>query len=125
MPTNIPINVHNNINIRRPTTIITTIYTVNVDPIYDYSQTLQESFDDQEELVRDRNNIINVEENIINDLNDKLLTEQCTICHSKFLNNDVIVKLSCNHTFHASCIKEWGHYNPACPLCKTEIPIKY
>ena len=54
---------------------------------------------------------------------DKRWTE-CSICTETFKDNDFVSTLNCNHLFHTKCIKEWGHYNPSCPICKTDIPIQ-
>jgi hypothetical protein len=46
----------------------------------------------------------------------------CTICTEDYKNSEMVSVLSCGHVFHPKCIKEWGHYNPSCPLCKEKIP---
>lgn len=53
---------------------------------------------------------------------DKTETE-CPICCSNFTDNENVSITSCNHYFHANCLIEWGHYNTACPVCRTNIPI--
>lgn len=41
----------------------------------------------------------------------------CAICYIDFENEDNIAKLTCNHTFHEECIKEWFKYKQICPYC--------
>jgi len=47
----------------------------------------------------------------------------CTICSDKFVADEEVAVLSCDHIFHQHCIKEWGHYKAECPLCKKSIPL--
>lgn len=47
--------------------------------------------------------------------------DSCSICTDKYNNSDIVVSLSCHHIFHSECIKEWGKYNPVCPICKKDI----
>jgi len=53
---------------------------------------------------------------------DKTETE-CPICCTNFTNNENVSITSCKHYFHTNCLTEWGHYNTACPVCRTNIPI--
>ena len=46
------------------------------------------------------------------------ITEQCVICISNFIEEERIVSLPCNHTFHSKCLKEWFSNNNTCPICK-------
>lgn len=50
---------------------------------------------------------------------DKLQKDECSIClGEKNLNK----KLSCQHRFHDSCIKEWiNRGNSTCPICRKII----
>ena len=41
----------------------------------------------------------------------------CAICLFK-LENDVMVKLNCNHKFHKNCIVAWARTSKICPLCR-------
>ena len=41
---------------------------------------------------------------------------------SKFIINDEVIELSCNHEFHEECIKIYlKEYNCKCPLCRIDI----
>ena len=55
---------------------------------------------------------------------DKLLNE-CSICLEKYVKNEKIIELSCKHTFHEKCIKEWmdtnNISNNTCPICRENI----
>jgi hypothetical protein len=55
-------------------------------------------------------------------LNDST-SEKCLVCHIPIENNDVHLKLKCNHLFHLNCINyKKGSVN--CLYCeKTSIPI--
>ena len=48
----------------------------------------------------------------------------CSICTDEFKESDDVSVIPCEHVFHSTCIKEWGHYKPECPLCKRSIPEK-
>jgi hypothetical protein len=41
----------------------------------------------------------------------------CIICINNFNNNDILIKLNCNHYFHKECISNWFIYRPHCPIC--------
>lgn len=47
--------------------------------------------------------------------------DTCVICSSIFEPKEGVTILDCKHVFHTKCIKEWGHYNASCPVCKQEI----
>ncbi len=42
----------------------------------------------------------------------------CTICMVEIINGDRIGVLSCEHLFHADCLKEWIKRRNVCPLCQ-------
>lgn len=56
------------------------------------------------------------------EINDPKIDEKkCTICMTKFADDDDISILKCNHIFHEDCIKEWlKEYNYRCPVCRCE-----
>lgn len=49
---------------------------------------------------------------------------QCTICQTGFVLGDRLIRLSCNHDFHESCVTPWLLNNAnTCPLCRAvEVP---
>jgi hypothetical protein len=50
------------------------------------------------------------------------IDNDCPICQEKFKLGEKLSTLDyCLHTFHFSCIEEWGRYKQECPLCRTEI----
>ena len=55
---------------------------------------------------------------------DKLLNE-CSICLEPYVKNDKVMELSCNHSFHEKCIKDWMDTNNSgnnnCPICRENI----
>jgi hypothetical protein len=48
--------------------------------------------------------------------------DNCSICTDKYEDAEMVSVLNCGHVYHPKCIKEWGHYNPSCPVCKAVIP---
>ena len=43
----------------------------------------------------------------------------CSIClEAMRLNRKKVYTTSCNHTFHASCMKRWLANNDTCPYCR-------
>lgn len=46
------------------------------------------------------------------------MENKCSIC----LSNDIqrIKTLSCQHSFHESCINEWFEHKSTCPICRCE-----
>lgn len=48
----------------------------------------------------------------------------CVVCQDKFVMGEKLSTLeTCNHTFHYSCLDEWGRYKQECPICRSVIPI--
>ncbi len=43
----------------------------------------------------------------------------CVICYNPLLNNTIT--LSCNHTFHNSCMNTWKNYQNSCPYCRHNL----
>ena len=55
--------------------------------------------------------------------NNSEVSKECAVCLEKIKEGDTVSTIDCAHTFHYSCIKEWGKYKQECPLCRTRIPI--
>ena len=56
------------------------------------------------------------------DPDDNCLEESCIICFQPIEAGDRIGDLSCNHVFHADCLKTWLKRRNSCPLCNaTEV----
>lgn len=51
--------------------------------------------------------------------------DNCSICTDMYEPSEDVSVLNCGHVYHPKCIKEWGKYKQACPLCNTEILIDY
>lgn len=47
--------------------------------------------------------------------------KNCLICMVGLEEGDRIGDLSCQHNFHADCLKEWIKRRNACPLCNTQV----
>ena len=50
------------------------------------------------------------------------VSKECGVCLEKFKEGDMVSTIDCFHTFHYSCIDEWGKYKQECPLCRYPIP---
>lgn len=50
--------------------------------------------------------------------------DECVVCRDAFEKPDTpVTVLPCGHIFHPGCLREWGRYNPVCPMCKRSISI--
>lgn len=83
-------------------------------------EAIQNSESDQE-LKRSVNVIVNITSQLYNTTEKKF--DNCSICSEEYKDTDMVSLLKCGHVFHPKCIKEWGHYNPSCPVCKENIPV--
>ena len=74
----------------------------------------------RERLLQNRINKIKKKRiNFTNDLQDK----ECSICLEEFKENELLIKLECNHYFHEKCIHDWFKSNMNCPLCRLNLVI--
>lgn len=83
--------------------------------------TMRASIEDRE-IKRDDNKHIDVTSQKFSTTEKKF--SSCSICTDEFKESDDVSVIPCEHVFHSTCIKEWGHYKPECPLCKRSIPEK-
>lgn len=44
--------------------------------------------------------------------------QQCTICLENIAESSTVIKLHCDHIFHASCVLQWLSEHNTCPLCR-------
>jgi len=59
---------------------------------------------------------------IITSDDEENLLNECSICLEQYKKKEKIINLSCHHTFHAECIKEWlNKDNNTCPQCREII----
>ena len=49
----------------------------------------------------------------------------CLICMAPLDQTEMIGDLSCGHSYHVDCLKEWLKRRNACPLCDTQVADKY
>jgi hypothetical protein len=86
-----------------------------------YEDELINSLFQQSQGELERNEKINID--IQSDLfkNTEKIFTNCSICSDEYKDEDMVSTLNCKHIFHTNCIKEWGHYNPICPVCKANI----
>lgn len=55
--------------------------------------------------------------------NEIVINDDCVICFEKFIDNDNIILLKCNHIYHQACISSWIKINNTCPTCRENINI--
>ena len=53
-----------------------------------------------------------------------LFTMSCTICLEDE-STDWILIMKCSHEFHQGCIMRWYKKQHTCPMCRSEITLKY
>ena len=46
------------------------------------------------------------------------MAEECVICLEAI---ETPFTLSCSHVFHKSCLEQWIHYTPVCPVCRDPL----
>jgi hypothetical protein len=44
---------------------------------------------------------------------------ECSICLENIENDSIV--LSCNHSFHKTCIENWFLRDRTCPMCRVNI----
>ncbi|KAK1268442.1 hypothetical protein QJS04_geneDACA006331 [Acorus gramineus] len=54
---------------------------------------------------------------------DGVISKECCICLERFLKGDGLIRLSCGHRFHASCLGPWASSCGDCPYCRKSIVI--
>uniref|UniRef100_A0A6C0C7A3 RING-type E3 ubiquitin transferase n=1 Tax=viral metagenome TaxID=1070528 RepID=A0A6C0C7A3_9ZZZZ len=53
---------------------------------------------------------------------NNLPENECCICLEKYKENDILIKLKCNHMFHKECLEPWFNNNKkSCPLCRFKL----
>ena len=53
------------------------------------------------------------------------IDETCSICMEKYIKNDSVIQLECDHMFHKSCLKIWLQNHNTCPVCRYDIKNKF
>lgn len=46
----------------------------------------------------------------------------CAVCLD--IDNKIMIKFACSHSYHKDCIVEWLKSNKTCPICREEMEIK-
>jgi len=49
---------------------------------------------------------------------------KCAICVEKLANEDMFLKLGCQHPYHKECIEVWFMRERKCPVCVKEVELK-
>jgi hypothetical protein len=48
--------------------------------------------------------------------------DECYICLDKYIENEELTTLPCNHVFHKHCIQTWlCKEHITCPVCRVDI----
>lgn len=46
----------------------------------------------------------------------------CSICMEVLTRDESVMRLQCEHMFHADCVRQWVQTKNQCPLCRAIIP---
>ena len=46
---------------------------------------------------------------------------KCPVCLALFDDDDVIIEMPCEHSFHGDCLLPWLQKTNSCPLCRHEL----
>ncbi|KAK9097229.1 hypothetical protein Sjap_022726 [Stephania japonica] len=49
------------------------------------------------------------------------MVKECSICLNRFLEGENVIRLSCKHIFHSTCLYPWVQICGDCPNCRTII----
>lgn len=77
--------------------------------------------DDHKPLPATEDALKKLKQFVLNDTNEKILSETCTTCLEQFKVEDEVVELMCNHHFHPVCFLPWMKENHTCPICRTSV----
>jgi E3 ubiquitin-protein ligase ATL23 len=53
--------------------------------------------------------------------NDQMISKECSICLTNFIDNEQVKQLVCNHAFHEHCVTPWLTRHPTCPVCRVNV----
>lgn len=51
---------------------------------------------------------------------DATKDDRCIVCLDPLVDGEKIIKLACEHVFHANCVRTWLSDHSLCPLCKAD-----
>jgi hypothetical protein len=106
------------------TSFFTLMNMINIlEPIFDPINIAIRNSENDLQLHRNDNIEINVGSQLYSTTDKKYDT--CCICTDKYGKNEQVSVLECGHIYHVKCIKEWGKYKPACPVCNKPISNNY
>ncbi|VTZ69533.1 RING zinc finger protein, putative [Plasmodium chabaudi chabaudi] len=77
----------------------------------------------KEKTSYDTKRILIGKNNMHTESNNNIINEQCAVCFDNFINEDKCIKLTCLHTYHWKCVKNWFRFNLTCPCCRHKLPI--
>ncbi|KAI7886625.1 hypothetical protein K492DRAFT_203151 [Lichtheimia hyalospora FSU 10163] len=61
---------------------------------------------------------------LLNDKDSKEVIEsECSICQDIFGTELHLIRLPCQHEYHAICIEQWLLRNATCPICRSQVIV--
>jgi len=70
------------------------------------------------------NRVVDLSE-VVSEVSFDMLTNlslDCAICLEDFINNEIVYRLRCGHTYHADCISAYlSTNNLSCPVCRQAV----
>jgi hypothetical protein len=84
----------------------------------DYDRILNESFESQPQIERNKSPI-NFQSQTYEEIEND--NKECSICLVLYESNDMVSLTKCKHLFHTSCIEECSRYKYECPVCRQNL----
>ncbi|MCL7029877.1 hypothetical protein MKW94_028641 [Papaver nudicaule] len=54
-------------------------------------------------------------------LDRKYGVDQCVICQTEYEDEEQVMTLPCDHTYHSECISKWLQIKKVCAICNSEV----
>eukprot|EP00761_Pharyngomonas_kirbyi_P013193 gb/GECH01013220.1/.p1 GENE.gb/GECH01013220.1/~~gb/GECH01013220.1/.p1 ORF type:complete len:310 (+),score=60.79 gb/GECH01013220.1/:1-930(+) len=55
------------------------------------------------------------------ELKERMLQQQCSICLDQYDEGDIVITLPCLHQYHRDCVVHWLEMKAICPICKSNV----
>jgi len=56
-----------------------------------------------------------------NEINNISAENSCSVCKDDYEDEQIVIKLPCNHFFHEECLMPWLKERNSCPTCRFEL----
>jgi hypothetical protein len=56
---------------------------------------------------------------------DNATSAECLVCLAPYRHKDIVVSLSCGHSYHGPCLYEWLIRHCHCPYCRHDLQAEY